>query len=64
MLLESSTWRVQTEFQPTDVIFLSLTRAWGVEGYDEAGRGGRVVTLAGRARISEVLHTSVASVES
>ena len=63
MLLESSTWRVQTESQPTDVIFLPLTRAWGGEGYDEAGGGGRVVTRAGRARISEVWHISVASVE-
>ena len=64
MLLERSTWRLQTESQPTDVIFLPLTRARGGEGYDEAGGGGRVVTRAGRARISEVWHTSVASVES
>ena len=47
----------------TDVIFLPLTRAWGGEGYDEAVGGGRVVTRAGRARISEVWHASVASVE-
>ena len=60
MLLKSSTCRLQTESQPTDVIFLPLTRARGGEGYDEAGGGGRVVTRAGRA----VWHTSVASVKS
>ena len=55
MPLESGTWRVQTESQPTDAIFLPLTRAWGGEGYDEAVGGGRVVTLAGRARINDFL---------
>ena len=54
----------QTESQPTDVIFLPLTRAWGGEGYDKVSGGGRFVTRAGHARISEVWHTSVASVES
>ena len=48
---ESSTWRVQTESQPTDVICLPLTRVRGGEGYDEAGWGGRVVTQAGGARV-------------
>ena len=44
MLFKSSTYRLQTESQPTDVIFLPLTRAWGGEGYNETDRGGRVVT--------------------
>ena len=64
MLLKSSTCRLQTESQPADVIFLPLTRVWGGEGYDKAGGGGRVVTRTGRVRISEVWHTSVASVKS
>ena len=29
----------QTEFQPTDAIFLPLTRAWGAEGFNEAEWG-------------------------
>ena len=37
----------------TDAIFLSVTLAWGDEGYDEAMEGGRVVTRAGRARIDD-----------
>ena len=53
MPLVSGTWRVQTESQPTDAIFLPLTRVCGGEGYDEAVGGGRVVTRAGRARIDD-----------
>ena len=29
----------QNKSQPTDLIFLPLTRAWGAEGCDEAGWG-------------------------
>ena len=59
MPLESSTWRVQTESQPTDVIFLPLTRERGGEGYDEAGGGGRVVTPSrGRAYFRGMAHIS------
>ena len=31
-----SVYSGQTEFQPTDAIFLPLTRAWGAKGFDEA----------------------------
>ena len=51
MLLESSTSRVQTESQPTDVIFLPLTRARGGEGYNVAAGEGQVVTRTGRVHI-------------
>ena len=50
-----SLWTLSSvDLQPTDVIFLPLTRAWGAEGCDEAGWGvGRVaiqryVAITGR----------------
>ena len=42
-----------SEFQPTDAIFVPLTRPWEAEGCDEAGwGGGRVASRGGRVRIS------------